>query len=936
MGVPVSSKLLAATESTGTSSVQTPSIEIPSVLKKAYSDDTNDRFWAVASIGQLLCSGNQESIKLLLKNDAIPKLIDRFSDSSDEVVLEATGAIRNLILMNEQQNKSNNNKLQSTKFPDLYNLTQNLLMAVTKLFEKYSPILKSIVENDSLQINSTQQKKTKSSVIKPRGPPINPNSELSSSTKAEKESLPLVPQFDSKCIFGILENLFVIVQAVLETYPKGAQIVNQLNIVPVLIYCLKTYSNTSYNLASSAGLLLYNMSETNISMAQIVLSNQGTELADSLNYILITIPQAPATKSAKPNKSKQSDDTNNINNQLFLRILAGATLANLIKSSQLSDGDSSKIDESTVNNINRTLLELISQFIDTDYNQELINSIERIKYLNTDSNSKATEPLDCEEMIGEEDEEALDGSSNSENNNSTNKEDIISAEINSVLEKADNVQLVLELAANIFCDEGFDVSTKEKDQEGTNSEDEWMDQDDDNDEEELDGENSDLHESNLDGEMEVDPAFTNNSNGSKGKNAANANEEDFDVMDMNEVLGNEGTLAKSVWSEAEPMINVFINVIIPKLVQLVILPTSNIVIVTRELVGSLEANSNSSFIGGGKCCEPVGIVEKYAVSVLESYVELSSTALACLNNFLTVVEGQYSELLRNENGSNMGGGSKYQLAENIPSWYQMIYQSIGVQYEIVNYIYSSLNGLASSSGCVCSCTNPATSTGQGNIPSCKQDKVNMQLGVASSLCVNMERCVSCLWTVCRVNPLFSGVNEDMVNSFLSVFNMVNCPVSLKTAIVGLVGKLGQIRPGFIQVNLAVGQFLINHVVLPSLEHSQQQQHIGSSKNSVDSLGKLLNIANSIVSGGVKQVHYLMPSLQALDDIFDIYGDKSYDYDEPVFKSHNLLSVLETGVLPKLKLAVKGIDKRKNKSLRVQGDLTVVNLAEFIKYKKSEI
>ncbi|OMJ08630.1 putative ARM-like repeat-containing protein, partial [Smittium culicis] len=447
LGVPVSSKLLATTESTNASSIQSPSTEIPSVLKKAYSEDTNDRFWAVASIGQLLCSGNQESIKLLLKNDAIPKLIDRFSDSSDEVVLEATGAIRNLILMNEQQN---NSKLQSTKFPELYNLTQNLLIAVTKLFEKYSPILKSIVENHSSQINSTKQNKTKSSVIKPRGPPIYPNSELSPSTKAENKSLPQAPQLDSKCIFGILENLFVIVQAVLETYPKGAQIVNQLNIVPVLIYCLKTYSSTSYSLASSAGLLLYNMSETNISMAQIVLSSQGTELADSLNYILITAPQATATKSSKPNKSKQSDDTNTINNQLFLRILAGATLANLIKSSQLSDGDSGKIDESTVNNINRTLLELISQFIDTDYNQELIDSIERIKYLNTDSDSKASEPLDCEEMMGEEDEE-IDESPNNENNNSTNKEDIISAEINSILEKADNVQLVLELAANIFC-----------------------------------------------------------------------------------------------------------------------------------------------------------------------------------------------------------------------------------------------------------------------------------------------------------------------------------------------------------------------------------------------------------------------------------------------------------------------------------------------------
>lgn len=76
------------------------------------------------------------------------------------------------------------------------------------------------------------------------------------------------------------------------------------------------------------------------------------------------------------------------------------------------------------------------------------------------------------------------------------------------------------------------------------------------------------------------------------------------------------------------------------------------------------------------------------------------------------------------------------------------------------------------------------------------------------------------------------------------------------------------------------------------------------------------------------------AVEALDQIFDIYGDKSYEFDEPVFWGAGFYKHLEE-VLPKVKKMAKSIDKRKHEELRLRADEAALNLTRFLKYKRTE-
>ena len=76
------------------------------------------------------------------------------------------------------------------------------------------------------------------------------------------------------------------------------------------------------------------------------------------------------------------------------------------------------------------------------------------------------------------------------------------------------------------------------------------------------------------------------------------------------------------------------------------------------------------------------------------------------------------------------------------------------------------------------------------------------------------------------------------------------------------------------------------------------------------------------------------AVEALNQIFDIYADKSYAFDEAVFWGHDFYKHLED-VLPKVKKMAKSIDKRKFMELRSRADEAVLNLPRFLKYKQEE-
>ncbi|KAH7411033.1 hypothetical protein BKA64DRAFT_371538 [Cadophora sp. MPI-SDFR-AT-0126] len=76
------------------------------------------------------------------------------------------------------------------------------------------------------------------------------------------------------------------------------------------------------------------------------------------------------------------------------------------------------------------------------------------------------------------------------------------------------------------------------------------------------------------------------------------------------------------------------------------------------------------------------------------------------------------------------------------------------------------------------------------------------------------------------------------------------------------------------------------------------------------------------------------TVEALNQLFDIYADKSFVFDDPVFWGDNFSKHLEE-IQPKAKKLAKSIDKRKFGELRSRADEAVLNLGRFLVYKRKE-
>lgn len=76
-------------------------------------------------------------------------------------------------------------------------------------------------------------------------------------------------------------------------------------------------------------------------------------------------------------------------------------------------------------------------------------------------------------------------------------------------------------------------------------------------------------------------------------------------------------------------------------------------------------------------------------------------------------------------------------------------------------------------------------------------------------------------------------------------------------------------------------------------------------------------------------------IEIINLVFDIYGDKSFDYDYPVFITEGFLNILKENVMQNLKVSFKLIDKNKQPELKQQSHHVFTTLQSFIKYKENE-
>lgn len=72
-----------------------------------------------------------------------------------------------------------------------------------------------------------------------------------------------------------------------------------------------------------------------------------------------------------------------------------------------------------------------------------------------------------------------------------------------------------------------------------------------------------------------------------------------------------------------------------------------------------------------------------------------------------------------------------------------------------------------------------------------------------------------------------------------------------------------------------------------------------------------------------------------NSLFEIYGDKDFDYNQPVFVQNNFLDILRTKVVPNLKAQFKLVDKNKDPQVKERCTETFNTLDSFIQYKKNE-
>jgi hypothetical protein len=75
-------------------------------------------------------------------------------------------------------------------------------------------------------------------------------------------------------------------------------------------------------------------------------------------------------------------------------------------------------------------------------------------------------------------------------------------------------------------------------------------------------------------------------------------------------------------------------------------------------------------------------------------------------------------------------------------------------------------------------------------------------------------------------------------------------------------------------------------------------------------------------------------VEALNMVFDVYADKTYVYDDQLFVQGGLLEKLIQS-LPKVRQAIKKINKKTEPVLRQAADEAGINLARFIDYKLKE-
>ncbi|RHZ51285.1 hypothetical protein Glove_481g103 [Diversispora epigaea] len=162
----------------------------------------------------------------------------------------------------------------------------------------------------------------------------------------------------------------------------------------------------------------------------------------------------------------------------------------------------------------------------------------------------------------------------------------------------------------------------------------------------------------------------------------------------------------------------------------------------------------------------------------------------------------------------------------------------------------------------------------------------------------LETLVGCLWTLSRGLDSNVPLETNQIQILIDCFNS-SVSESMNVKIIGTLGVIAR-RQNAIDDNKMVGTFLLTVIKNQAVQLSSPECMI-----------------------------------EALNAIYDIYSDKNFDYDEPVFVRGGYLQLLER-VIEVVHNMTKTISKNTSRDLRLRADETYENLISFIEYKKKEI
>ncbi|KAJ2778639.1 hypothetical protein H4R18_004483 [Coemansia javaensis] len=580
-----------------------------------------------------------------------------------------------------------------------------------------------------------------------------------------------------KIVFLTTDNLLSILRTLCETVPSSLKQINGMALIPFLISFFKVVGRVPVSLVQTAGQFLHTLTDENAPAKRALLGH-----ADSV-AVLCRVAMADGFGDAV------SDDDATI-----LRVLAGAILINLKELALNQPGADAKLWEDAT----RAILQTIAKLVSFDTHAAAVRSGELVR------------AIVAHNVSAMDDGAATAGAS------------VHEQELDRLCVQMDYVQLALELAANIFADDGTsdaaDLDLENGDGEDEDDEDEDEDEDDEND-------------------------SANEDENQEQEEAADGSDVDFDQADMSNVLGDEDAAQKETEEVVrQSILGVFIDAIIPPLLRLAE-PTR------MSVLSAAAAECAAGEAAGGETAE-------LALTTAEAFVALHERALGCFSNFLLVLE------------------------ESLQPWFRAHPDRVGEWWGLLIAIAEHLVKAAA--------PGPA------------------DLSAADSRLRSavLEPATGCMWTLARNVGGAVPATPDQIEGLIHICEAAPT-VDLRVKAVGALGNIARRQPGFVDENRRIGQYLLEHVVVKPLEAVARSQDAA-----------------------------IEPIVEALDLLFDVYGDMAYDYDEPVFVRGGFLARLRQLPGPMRKL-VKAVDRRKNRGLRDRSDLAAQNLRAFVDYKASE-